>query len=381
MLSMQDARKANMTVSRLRALREEREIPAARLAEQCRVSRQTIYAIEDGSFVPNTLVALRLARELGVAVEELFSLEGDAPGISEVQAVFPPGRPGTAGQPQLVRLIDGDKGPLAVPVQNLLHFLPPADGTSKGGSRRKLTVQTTHQQETSRSAYILIAGCDPAISVLADLARSQRIEVIPIPASSRQALKWLAEGKVHIAGSHLFDPGSGEYNRSAVRSAFPKGGVRALTFARWETGLVTSPANPKKLRSIADLASKGVKIVNRERGSGCRAQLDAELKSAGIPANSIEGYEHVAYGHLPAAFCVANAWADVCLASRSAALCYGLHFVPLRTEQFDFVLPETFIRTPRGGALADLMNRAVLRRKLALVTGYETSRTGHSVIG
>src|SRR5438132_10222935 len=62
----------------LGTLRRKRGFSAIHLAEQVGVSRQTIYAIEAGAYVPNTAVALRLARALDSTVEELFSL-ADAP--------------------------------------------------------------------------------------------------------------------------------------------------------------------------------------------------------------------------------------------------------------------------------------------------------------
>ncbi len=58
--------------TRLQEIRKMRGVSAADLARRAGVSRQTIYAIEDGSFVPNTTVSLQLARALDVTVEEIF---------------------------------------------------------------------------------------------------------------------------------------------------------------------------------------------------------------------------------------------------------------------------------------------------------------------
>src|SRR5215468_10400060 len=60
--------------NRLAQVRKSRGIGASDLARRVNVSRQTIYAIETGTYVPNTEVALHLARELEVTVDELFSL-------------------------------------------------------------------------------------------------------------------------------------------------------------------------------------------------------------------------------------------------------------------------------------------------------------------
>lgn len=60
--------------NRLRELRAERDLTQAALAEMVGVSRKTINTIENGVFVPSTLLALKLARALGLPVEALFSL-------------------------------------------------------------------------------------------------------------------------------------------------------------------------------------------------------------------------------------------------------------------------------------------------------------------
>lgn len=61
--------------NRLLALRAERGLTQAALAELVGVSRKTINTVENGVFVPSTLLALKLARALGRPVEEIFSLE------------------------------------------------------------------------------------------------------------------------------------------------------------------------------------------------------------------------------------------------------------------------------------------------------------------
>ncbi|QAY77130.1 helix-turn-helix transcriptional regulator [Sphingosinicella sp. BN140058] len=60
--------------NRLRALRTEQNLTQADLAELVGVSRKTINTVENGVFVPSTILALKLARALGRSVEQLFSL-------------------------------------------------------------------------------------------------------------------------------------------------------------------------------------------------------------------------------------------------------------------------------------------------------------------
>jgi putative transcriptional regulator len=66
---------AEKLANRLLALRAERELTQAALAELVGVSRKTINTVENGVFVPSTVLALKLARALGQSVEEIFLLE------------------------------------------------------------------------------------------------------------------------------------------------------------------------------------------------------------------------------------------------------------------------------------------------------------------
>jgi DNA-binding XRE family transcriptional regulator len=73
MAARPDARLLN----RLRVARAERDLSQDQLAQAAGVSRQTISSIETGQYCPSALLAFRLARVLGVRVDELFWLEGD----------------------------------------------------------------------------------------------------------------------------------------------------------------------------------------------------------------------------------------------------------------------------------------------------------------
>ena len=206
--------------------------------------------------------------------------------------------------------------------------------------------------------------------------RFSGVEIVHAPASSQLALDWLKEGKVHIAGSHLQDPESSEFNLPLIRRQFPNRDMTVITFARWEEGLVLAPGNPKHIRGIEDLGRKNVTLMNRERGSGSRALLDSLLRSAGLPSKSVRGYGRVAFGHLAAAHAVLAGDADCCIATRSAAQTFGLDFIPLRSEQYDFVLHRETLGLASVEALCDALQRATLRRKLETLAGYDTSQTG-----
>jgi molybdate-binding protein len=202
------------------------------------------------------------------------------------------------------------------------------------------------------------------------------VEIISAAASSKLALHWLNEGKVHIAGSHLEDPRTGEFNLPFIHKEFPDEDFTVVTFARWEEGLVIAAGNPKHIRKVEDLGRKSVRLVNREPGSGSRALLDKLLERAGMDARKIQGYDRIAYGHLAAAYLVSSQEADVCLATRSAAKTFAMDFVALRNARYDLVMRRRTADLPSVRAFLDVLQRATLRRKLEVLAGYDTSQTG-----
>ncbi len=363
--------------NRLAQVRKSRGLGASELARRVHVSRQTIYAIEAGTYVPNTEVALQLARELEVTVDELFSLDSGAqapaePVTAELLSAFPPER----GQP--VRVCQMGARWVGVPVTASPYYMPEADGIIKGAKRSSGRVDlVVFAKDEAAQKRLILAGCDPATSLVGRMVEKfSGVEIVSAAASSRLALSWLKEGKVHVAGSHLEDPKTGEFNLPFIRKEFPDEDLHVVTFARWEEGLVLGPGNPKGIRKVEDLDRANVRFVNREPGSGSRALLDKLLAQAGLASQSVQGYDRIAYGHLAAAYCVVSGEADVCLATRSAAKAFGLGFIPLHSERYDLVMRKRTVEFPAVKAFLDVLQRATLRRKLEILAGYDTSETG-----
>jgi molybdopterin molybdotransferase/putative molybdopterin biosynthesis protein len=363
--------------SRLADIRKSRGVGASDLARRVRVSRQTIYAIEAGTYVPNTEVALNLARELEVTVDELFLLQQGLPAPPEsLAAEVLSAEPSAKGQP--VRVCQIGSRWVSVPVSASPYYMPEADGiikrTGKTAGRADLMV---FAKEEAAQKRLVLAGCDPATGLLARMVEKiSGVEIVSAAASSKLALTWLSEGKVHIAGSHLEDPKTGEFNLPYLRKQFPSEDFIVVTFARWEEGFVVAAGNPKRIRKIEDLARKNVTFVNREPGSGSRGLLDQLMEKAKVHAEKVQGYDRIAYGHLAAAYSVVSGDADVCLATRSAAQTFGLDFVPLHSERYDLVMRKRTADLPAVKAFLDVLQRATLRRKLEVLAGYDTSQTG-----
>jgi|HubBroStandDraft_6_1064221.scaffolds.fasta_scaffold128056_1 putative molybdopterin biosynthesis protein len=370
----------------LGTLRQKRGISAAQLARTVGVTRQTIYAMEAGSYVPNTAVALRLAQALEVKVEDLFTLPRAEPaGLRSEEVTLLPGSDALhPGQP--VQLCRVNRRLVASPPSPVPWYFPVSDAvvvsTSAPGKLAKngrTDVQVFDAADDFRNR-VLIAGCDPGISVLAHHLQSASVELVLAHRNSSQSLKLLKEGCVHIAGTHLRDESSGESNLPEIGRMFPRNAVAVITFAVWEEGIVTAPGNPKNIKAIDDLARRDVSIVNREKGAGSRALLDSRLNLLKIDPKSVRGYNRVAPGHLQAAWQVQSGQADCCIATRAAARVFGLGFVPLVSERYDLAIRRQHLDMPSIQILLDTLNRSNYRRELESLGGYDARAAGQRLL-
>ena len=368
--------------TKLAAIRRKRGLSAIQLASAAGVSRQTIYAMEGGTYVPNTAVALRLARALDSTVEELFALteSAAAPDLRSERVMLLPGSgPVQPGQP--VQLCRVENRLLACVPSPVPWYFPTSDGVVAEPARTqgKARVQI-FQEEGDFANRILVAGCDPGISVLSRHVQPAGIELVLVHRNSSQALALLKEGCAHIAGTHLRDEASGESNLPEIGRLFPKNAVAVIAFAIWEEGILTAAGNPKNIRGMEDLAREDLTIVNREKGAGSRALLDAHLQRLGILPQNVRGYERLAAGHLPAAWQVQSGAVDCCLATRAAARVFGLHFIPLVSERYDLVIRKQHLDSPRMQNLLDTLSRSGFRRELEGLGGYDSRIAGQRVL-
>jgi molybdate-binding protein len=331
--------------------------------------------MEAGSYMPNTAVALKLARALDVTVEDLFVLRSDtgaAEPRTETVALLPGSEPLEPGQP--VQLCRMEKRVVAAAPSPVPWYFPASDAVVAGG-KNKPKVQLLHPDDELRNR-LLIAGCDPAISVLARSVQAAGIELVFAHRNSSQSLTLLRDGWVHVAGTHLRDETTGESNFAVVDRMFPRQSVAVISYAVWEEGIVTARGNPKDIRGVEDFVRSGLRIVNREHGAGSRNLLDTHLKRLGIASTKVRGYEHQVQGHLPAAWQVQTGTADACIATRAAARVFGLGFLPLVSERYDLVIRREHLSLPAVESLLETLGRSSFRRELESLGGYDTRASG-----
>ena len=190
----------------------------------------------------------------------------------------------------------------------------------------------------------------------------------------------LQQGQAHLAGSHLFDAESGEYNAPYIRRLLTPHGIRValVGFVTRVQGLIVQPGNPKDIRGLADLLREDVRFVNRQRGAGTRVLLDYHLARQGIDPTRIQGYAREESSHLAVAAAVAGGVADCGLGIQAMARSHNLGFLPLFHERYDLVIPmaqmESDLLAPFLALLRDPPPSFL--RQVEALGGYGAERLG-----
>ncbi len=242
----------------------------------------------------------------------------------------------------------------------------------------EVEVELLRPREEVDRTIVCIGSHDLTLDVLADLlAREQPgMGLASSNVGSLGGLIALQRGECHLAGSHLLDEATGEYNVPYVRRYLRGRDVVLVTLVERQQGLIVPPGNPKGIQSLADLLRDDVLFVNRQKGAGTRVLLDYHLKQMGADPARIRGYEREEYTHLAVAAAVASGAADVGLGVLAAARALGLDFVPWLHERFDLVVPREYYESPLLAPLLAVIRSDAFRTAVARLGGYDTRATG-----
>ena len=193
---------------------------------------------------------------------------------------------------------------------------------------------------------------------------------------SLDGLLALLHGEAGLAGTHLMDEESGEYNLPVLRRLFVGFPLCLVTLAEREQGLILARGNPRRIQGYADLAQPELRFVNRQPGSGTRSLLDHSLRRQAVNPAEIRGYDRVVPTHLAVAAAVAEGSADAGLGIRAAARAFDLDFLPLARERYDLVLMAADRDSSPIAELLGVLGSAAFRAVVRQIGGYDTALTG-----
>lgn len=239
-------------------------------------------------------------------------------------------------------------------------------------------VALLRRPEEVRQTVVAIGSHDLALDLLSnELARrAPGASLASANVGSLGGLIALSRGEAHLAGSHLLDEATGEYNVAYVQKYLGDRRVVIVTLAGRVQGLIVAAGNPRRLAALADLARPDVRFVNRQRGAGTRVLLDYRLRQEAIAQAAITGYEREEYTHLAVAAAVASGVADVGLGILGAARALHLDFVPLFQERYDLVIPREHYESALLAPLRETLRGARYRGQVQALGGYDVSEMG-----
>jgi putative molybdopterin biosynthesis protein len=370
--------------TRLRLARQARGLSQQHLAGMAGVTRQAVSAVESGHSDPSLRVALALSDALGMTVEELFG-PGDPAVPVQARPVAAAGAEGSrvalaaVGDGFVALPLHADTAARAGfgPAGGLVVGGPASGGTAGDGAMSdgvpgSIAVRPIGPPRPT----LVVAGCDPALPLLeTPLALlDPPVAFAWWPCGSGEALRLAAAGMVHAAGVHQPGHAGGYQHYEQDAQVEIPGGAETVGFTSWREGLVARAATG--IRGLDDVASRGLRMVNREPGAQARALLDQERLRLHLDPAELPGYDGQAAGHLQVASTVAGGVADVGVSSEPAALAYGLNFVPLAEERFDLVIPARYAASREVQGLLKVLASPWLLAQLASLPGYDPARCG-----
>ncbi len=241
------------------------------------------------------------------------------------------------------------------------------------GAERPLAKSMLFSHDVKASDLSIIGSHCIGIEIILDLLMRES-KFIPELAyvGSSGGLAAVMLGEADIAGVHLLDDETGQYNFPFLKRYFLEDKAVVIRGYLREQGFLLAKGNPKRIRGFEDLLKKDVKFVNRSLGSGTRAMLDREMKRIAekiglkpieIP-KKIRGYSIEVKSHVEVAKAVKNAKADVGLGIRAVAGKYGLDFVPLAEEHFDFIVDEKRLRKPLVNSFMETLSSERFKKEV-----------------
>jgi len=227
-------------------------------------------------------------------------------------------------------------------------------------------------------ALLASGSNDPILDMLHTYMRKTYPEFYIFSANtgSTDGLKALNMGYTDIAWSHLFDPKSGEYNIPFLSNYLPNMKPVVVNLFRRGLGFVVAPKNAFHIRGFEDLTQKGIRLINRQEGSGTRILLDHHLKRLQVPPSELLGYEREVYTHFEVGLSILSKEADVGIATIAVSKLLGLPFIPITQESFDMILDQSTFFEKGIQAFIEILNSQEFRIRVERLGSYDFKNSG-----
>ncbi|MDR3628996.1 MAG: molybdopterin biosynthesis protein [Desulfocapsaceae bacterium] len=230
-------------------------------------------------------------------------------------------------------------------------------GSEGVGAGEKVPIELIRPRDQIDSTLVIIGSHDNILDLMANRLHKERpiIRLSSAHVGSMGGIMAIRRREAHLAGCHLLDEATGEYNISFLKRFLQNTPLRLVNLCYRQQGLIVSRNNPKNIRGFQDIATRSLIFINRQGGAGTRLLTDKILREAGISPTEIAGYGHEEYTHMSVAAAVAAGSADAGMGILAAARALDLDFIPIAEERYDLIVPECFIADSKILAVLTMM--------------------------
>ena len=252
-------------------------------------------------------------------------------------------------------------------------------GAEGVGAGEKVDIELLRPLLDVRSTLVAIGSHDNIIDILANLLHkgSKAIRVSSAHVGSMGGIMAIRRGEAHLAGSHLLDEETGEYNISFIKRFLTDIPLQLINLCYRQQGLIVAKGNPKGITGFKDVAERNLSFINRQNGAGTRLLTDKTLKDLELSPSDINGYDHEEYTHMSVAASIANGSVDCGMGILAAANALKLDFVPVAEERYDLIVPKQFLGDIKIEALLDVIrNNSEFQKLVMALGGYNLRDSG-----
>lgn len=241
-----------------------------------------------------------------------------------------------------------------------------------------VTVLLSERDVDVDATILAIGSHDVSLDLLSTRIREEdpSLSLASANVGSMGGIIAIEQGQAHIAGTHLLDPETGDFNVPYILERLSPDEVLLVHLGWREQGLMVAPGNPRGIESVSDLARRDVTFVNRQKGSGTRLLMDYELGRLGVEAGDVTGYEREMFTHTAVAAAVKGGSADAGLGVLAAARALELDFVPVARERYDLLVLGSFSVTRGFEALMAALKDPRYREQVEALGGYDLAESG-----
>jgi len=252
-------------------------------------------------------------------------------------------------------------------------------GSEGVGAGEKVSIELLRPRTEIDATLVFIGSHDNILDLLANQLHHAPpfTRISSAHVGSMGGIMAIRRNEAHIAGCHLLDEETGEYNIPFIKRLLPNTPLQLVNLCYREQGLIVAKGNPKNIRNFTDLVTQQLIFINRQGGAGTRLLTDKIMRELDIVPGQLAGYEHEEYTHMSVAAAVASGSADGGMGIRAAAVALDLDFVPVTEERYDLIIPEAYIEDPKIANVLDLIrNNTDFHQKITALGGYNLRDIG-----